>query len=160
METVSHPIGRMNRKQFASTILLSLFSLFLISYQARAQTVPQSAYAGMKWRVVGPFRAGWATVTSGVPDKPNTLYFGGAGGGVWKTTNAGRTWQALMQHKQSAAIGGLAVAPSNPDIIYAGTGQVTIRYDDMAGDGVYKSTDGGQTWKNVGLKETHSIGKV
>lgn len=125
-----------------------------------AQPIPKSAYGGMQWRVVGPFRAGWATVTSGVPDQPNTFYFGGAGGGVWKTTNAGRTWQALMQHEHSAAIGGLAVAPSNPDVIYAGTGQVTIRYDDMAGDGVYKSIDGGKTWKNVGLKETHSIGKV
>jgi len=143
------------------TLLVCPFLLLLSTpLQSPAQTVPQSAYTGMKWRVVGPFRAGWATVSSGVPDKPNTFYFGGAGGGVWKTTNAGRTWQALMQHKQSAAIGGLAVAPSNPDIIYAGTGQVTIRYDDMAGDGVYKSTDGGQTWTNVGLKETHSIGKV
>ncbi|MGD8427371.1 MAG: hypothetical protein PVH63_07045 [Balneolaceae bacterium] len=156
---IVYPAAVISPKSFMTRFLLPILFLLAISGENYAQT-PHSAYAGMQWRVAGPFRAGWATVTSGVPDQPNIFYFGGAGGGVWKTTNAGRTWQALMQHKQSSAIGGLAVAPSNPNIIYAGTGQVTIRYDDMAGDGIYKSTDGGQTWKNVGLKETHSIGKV
>lgn len=114
----------------------------------------------MRWRVVGPFRAGWATVAKGVPDAPNTFYFGGAGGGIWKTTDAGRTWQGLMQHQEASAVGALAISASDPNIIYVGTGQVTIRYDNMAGDGVYRSADGGKTWKNVGLKDTRHIGSI
>lgn len=127
---------------------------------ANAQPVREFDYAGMSWRVVGPFRAGWATVVRGIPDQPETYYFGGAGGGIWKTNNAGRTWEPSMQHKQSSAIGALAIAPSDPHRMYAGTGQVTIRYDNMAGDGVYRSDDGGKTWHNMGLKETRHIGDI
>jgi photosystem II stability/assembly factor-like uncharacterized protein len=128
--------------------------------QNTESVVPGKAYQGMRWRFVGPYRAGWATVAVGVPGKPNTFYFGAAGGGVWKTNNAGRTWEGLMQHKTASAIGALDVALSNPDIIYAGTGQVTTRYDNMAGNGVYRSADGGKTWTNVGLKDTRHIGRI
>jgi photosystem II stability/assembly factor-like uncharacterized protein len=122
--------------------------------------VPASLYQDLHWRFVGPYRAGWATVAAGVPDAPNTFYFGGAGGGVWKTTDAGRTWQAQMQHETAAAIGALAVAPSDPQVLYAGTGQVAARYDVMAGDGVYRSADGGETWTHVGLEGTRHIGAI
>jgi len=122
--------------------------------------VPMKAYQGMRWRFVGPYRAGWATVAVGIPDKPNTYYFGAAGGGVWKTNNAGRTWKGLMQHKSASAIGALDISVSNPNILYAGTGQVTTRYDNMAGNGVYKTTNGGKTWTNVGLKDTRHIGRI
>ncbi len=128
--------------------------------QARPDSVPPAAYGGMRWRLVGPFRAGWATVAAGVPGKPNTFYFGSAGGGVWKTTDAGRTWQGLMQHQEASSIGALAVAPSDPDVIYVGTGQPTIRYDAMAGNGVYRSDDGGKTWKHLGLDATRHIGRI
>ena len=117
--------------------------------QAHPDSVPPAAYGGMRWRLVGPFRAGWATVAAGVPGKPNTFYFGSAGGGVWKTTDAGRTWQGLMQHQAASSIGALAVAPSDPDVIYAGTGQPTIRYDAMAGTVCTGRTTGGRrgsTW--------------
>ncbi|PYO62216.1 MAG: hypothetical protein DMD28_06835 [Gemmatimonadetes bacterium] len=114
----------------------------------------------LRWRFVGPYRAGWATVALGVPNAPNTFYFGGAGGGVWKTTDAGRTWHAQMQHETAAAVGALALAPSNPAILYAGTGQVDARYDIMAGEGVYRSADGGETWTQVGLAETRHIGAI
>lgn len=123
-------------------------------------SVPQEAYQGMRWRFVGPYRAGWATVAEGIPDKPNVFYFGSAGGGIWKTTDAGRTWKGLMQHQEASAVGALAIAPSNPKIIYVGTGQVTIRYDNMAGNGIYRSSDGGKTWENVGLKDTRHIGRI
>ncbi|HKI95561.1 MAG TPA: hypothetical protein VJ992_09750 [Gemmatimonadales bacterium] len=122
--------------------------------------VPPSTFQGLHWRFIGPYRAGWATVAAGIPDQPNTYYFGGAGGGVWKTTDAGRTWQGLMQHETSSAIGALAIAPSNPQVIYVGTGQVAARYDAMAGDGVYRSADGGETWKHVGLDSTRHIGAI
>jgi photosystem II stability/assembly factor-like uncharacterized protein len=127
---------------------------------ARPDSVPPAAYGDMHWRLVGPYRAGWATVAEGVPGKPNTFYFGSAGGGVWKTTDAGRTWRGLMQHQRASSIGALAIAPSNPDVIYAGTGQPTIRYDAMAGNGVYRSDDGGRTWKHVGLDPTRHIGRI
>jgi photosystem II stability/assembly factor-like uncharacterized protein len=112
------------------------------------------------WRLVGPFRAGWATAVAGVEQQPGTYYFGGAGGGVWKTTNAGQTWSGQMQHERSSAIGALAVAPSDPRILYAGTGQPDARYDVMAGDGVYRSSDGGETWVHVGLADSRHIGAI
>ncbi len=143
----------------------NIFTFFLISISLipsfiNSQSMPENAYSEMKWRLIGPFRAGWGTVCDGIPDQPNTFYFGGAGGGVWKTSDAGRTWKALMQHEGSSAIGALAIAPSNPKIIYAGTGQVAWRYDILEGDGVYRSDDGGENWHNVGLKETGYIGKI
>jgi len=125
-----------------------------------ASPIPESAYAGMNWRLVGPYRAGWGTAAEGIPGKPDTYYFGSAGGGVWKTTDAGRTWRALMQHETASSIGALAIAPSNSNIIYVGTGQVTMRYDIMAGEGVFRSDDGGEMWTNIGLTETRHIGRI
>ena len=125
-----------------------------------ARPVPASLYGGLSWRLVGPFRGGWATMAVGVPGAPDTFYFGGADGGVWKTTDAGRTWHPLMQHERAASVGALAVAASNPKVIYVGTGQVAARYDIAAGDGVYRSDDGGETWRNVGLDETRHIGRI
>ncbi len=124
-----------------------------------AQAAPDPA-AALHWRLIGPYRAGWATVAAGVPQRPNTFYFGAAGGGVWKTTDAGRTWQGRLQHEGAAAIGALAVAPSDPDRLYAGTGQVAARYDLIEGDGVYRSNDAGETWRNVGLRDSRQIGAV
>ncbi len=147
----------MKDKNFFFYIII--FILISIS-STLSQTISEKTYAGMKWRLIGPYRAGWGTVAEGIPDKPNTFYFGGAGGGVWKTSDAGRTWEPLMQHESASAIGALAIAPSNPKIIYAGTGQVALRYDILDGNGIFKTDDGGKTWKNIGLKETKYIGKI
>jgi photosystem II stability/assembly factor-like uncharacterized protein len=127
---------------------------------AHAQTIPSSAYGEMRWRLVGPFRAGWATVAAGVADQPNTFYFGAAGGGVWKTNDAGITWQPVMEHEKSSSVGALAVAPSNPNIVYVGTGQVTSRYDILAGDGIYRSDDAGKNWRHIGLDATQHCGAI
>lgn len=142
-------------------LLLALVVLFL-SFAASAASgpVPDTSLAGMQWRLVGPYRAGWATVGSGVRGQPNTFYFGAAGGGVWKTDNAGRTWTSLFDDQPASSIGALAVATSAPDTIYVGTGQVAARYDVAAGNGIYKSTDGGQHWQSMGLAKTRHIGAI
>jgi len=155
----------MKEKLFAISIKINFSFLFLLllllPYKfVNSQTIPLNSFSDLRWREIGPYRGGWGTVAEGIPDDPNTYYFGGAGGGVWKTTDAGRTWLPLMQHENSAAVGALAIAPSNPKVIYVGTGQVTYRYDNLAGDGVYKTTDGGITWNNVGLKDSRHIGAI
>jgi photosystem II stability/assembly factor-like uncharacterized protein len=116
--------------------------------------------SAMHWRLLGPFRGGWGTVAAGIPDQPNTFYFGAAGGGVWKTDDAGATWHSLGDTLPASAVGALAIAPSNPQTIYVGTGQVAPRYDIQSGNGVYKSTDGGKTWQSAGLAATRHIGAI
>jgi photosystem II stability/assembly factor-like uncharacterized protein len=121
--------------------------------------VAAAAYGQLKWRLVGPFRGGWATMAAGISGNPDTFYFSAAGGGIWKTIDAGRTWRSVGDGLPPA-IGALAVAPSAPDTIYVGTGQVSLRYDLTPGRGVFKSTDGGKTWKSLGLAATHDIGRI
>jgi photosystem II stability/assembly factor-like uncharacterized protein len=112
-----------------------------------AQGVPAALFSDMKWRLIGPFRGGRAAAVSGVPGDGTTYFFGSVDGGVWKTANAGVTWEPLFDGQPIASIGALAVAPSNPQVIYAGTGESDIRSDLASGDGVYKSVDAGKTWR-------------
>jgi len=114
---------------------------------------------GLSWRLVGPHRAGWSTVTAVVPQEPETFYFGAAGGGVFKTTDAGRTWEPIF-NEGPPSIGALAVAPSDPKTIYVGTGQVTSRYDGAAGEGAFKSKDAGATFTPIGLEATRHLGAI
>jgi photosystem II stability/assembly factor-like uncharacterized protein len=114
----------------------------------------------MRWRLVGPFRGGWATCAEGVPDAPSTAYFGAAAGGVWKTEDAGRTWNPIFDRESAVSIGALAVAPSDSRVIYAGTGQIQARYDIASGDGVFRSGDGGKTWTHIGLNATRAVGRI
>ncbi|MEO7635779.1 MAG: hypothetical protein ABIS38_09070 [Sphingomicrobium sp.] len=114
----------------------------------------------LQWRELGPFRAGWASVISGAASKPDTFYFGASGGGIWKTDDSGRTWRSVFDHGPSSAIGAIAVAPSNPDVIYAGAGQPEPRYDVQSGRGVYRSSDGGKSWTDLGLHDTKYIGEI
>ncbi|MGE5624022.1 MAG: WD40/YVTN/BNR-like repeat-containing protein, partial [Bacillota bacterium] len=143
---------------------LALFCLSCLGFgfavQASAEDSLAPLYGQMQWRLVGPFRGGWSTMVEGVPGEPNTFYFGGADGGVWKTEDAGLTWKPQFQDAPSISIGALAIAPSNPKILYIGTGQPETRYDIVDGDGVYRSDDGGETWKSVGLADTRHIGRI
>ena len=129
------------------------------SLPATAQTAAD-ATDGLRWRLVGPMRAGWSTVAKGIADQPDTYYFGAHGGGVWKTTDSGATWKPVFDAVPAASVGALAIAPSDANTIYAGTGEVAARYDIAAGSGVYKSTDGGKSWNSVGLAATRHIGAI
>jgi len=119
-----------------------------------------SLYSGLRWRMIGPFRGGRVNGVSGVAGQPNTFYFGSVGGGVWKTTNAGRTWLPIFDSQPIASIGAIAVASSNPNVVYVGTGEADMRSQISYGNGVYKSTDAGRTWTHLGLDNTRQIGKV
>ena len=121
---------------------------------------PPSAYQDLRWRLLGPHRGGWATCVAGVPGDPRTFYFGGADGGVFKSEDAGQTWRPIFDRYGSASIGALAVAPSDPRVIWIGTGQVQQRWDITAGDGVYVSRDAGASWTHAGLRETRHIGRI
>src|SRR2546426_6870819 len=109
---------------------------------------------GLDWRMLGPFRGGRCAAACGVPGRPDEFYFGHVNGGVWKTIDAGRTWQPVFDDQPVASIGALAVAPSAPDVIYVGSGESTLRDSVGFGNGVYKSTDSGSTWTHLGLSET------
>jgi photosystem II stability/assembly factor-like uncharacterized protein len=119
-----------------------------------------SLYASLRWRMIGPFRGGRTVGATGVPGRPNIFYVGVNNGGVWKTTDAGRTWKPIFDDQPTGSVGALAVAASNPDILYIGSGEGLQRPDLSTGDGVYKSTDGGKTWKNVGLRDGQQISAI
>jgi photosystem II stability/assembly factor-like uncharacterized protein len=141
--------------------LLALLTIALPSaVPARAQTIPPSAYGALRWRLIGPHRGGRALAVAGVPGDAATFYFGAVDGGVWRTRNAGVTWEPLFDEQPIASIGALTVAPSDADIIYVGTGEASIRSDITYGAGVYKSSDGGVHWRSIGLADTRHIGKI
>ena len=146
--------------------------LLLLPQAARAQSspvasrnlndpqFPASLYADLQWRCIGPFRGGRTVAATGVPGNPNLFYIGVNNGGVWKTTDAGRTWVPIFDGQPTGSIGALAVAPSNPDIIYVGSGEGLRRPDLSTGDGIYKSTDAGTSWKRLGLRDGQQITNI
>src|SRR5947199_1803291 len=119
-----------------------------------------STYHGLHWRNLGPFRGGRVNAVAGVPGQPTTFYFGSVGGGVWKTINSGRTWTPVFDSQPIASIGALGVAPSNPNVVYVGTGEADMRSQISYGNGMYKSLDAGKTWTHIGLDNTRQIGRV
>src|SRR5262245_36483747 len=125
-----------------------------------AETYPDTLFKGMKYRLIGPWRGGRSLTAVGVPSEPHTYYFGAVGGGVWKTTNGGMSWTPVFDKEAVSSIGSVAVSDSDPSVVYVGTGEACIRGNLSHGDGVYKSTDAGKTWTNVGLKDTRQIGAV
>jgi len=130
------------------------------SSQPESEKPEEKLFKGMKYRMIGPFRGGRSLTAAGIPGDPTTYYFGATGGGVWKTTDGAMTWSSVFDKEGTSAIGSLAVANSNPNVLYVGTGEACIRGNISHGDGVYKSLDGGKTWKNVGLGDSRAIGKV
>lgn len=117
-------------------------------------------FNGMEWRNIGPFRGGRSAAVTGVPGKPNLFYFGSTGGGIWKTTDAGNTWQNISDGFFGGSIGSVAVSEWDNNVIYAGGGEVTVRGNVSFGYGMWKSTDAGKTWKSIGLKESRHIPRI
>jgi len=131
-----------------------------VSSRPSAQAFDVNLYSGLRWRLIGPFRSGRVNAVTGVPGQPTVFYFGSVGGGVWKSSNAGRTWTPIFDSQPIASIGAIAVAPSSPNVVYVGTGEADMRSQISYGNGIYKSVDAGKTWAHLGLDDTRQIGRV
>jgi photosystem II stability/assembly factor-like uncharacterized protein len=127
---------------------------------AHPQRTSEAWFNALRWRPIGPYRGGRVLAVAGIPSDPNTYYFGAATGGVWKTTNGGQTWTPIFDQEPDYCIGSIAVANSDPNVLYVGTGEACIRGNISFGSGVYKSSDAGRTWRNVGLRDSRHIGRV
>jgi photosystem II stability/assembly factor-like uncharacterized protein len=146
---------------FLLLFCVSYFNCTRLSAQAPSLPVDPSFYANMKWRNIGPQRGGRSLGCAGSPGRPNEYYFGATGGGLWKTVDAGQNWFPVTDGQvKSSSVGAVAVAETNPDIVYIGMGETQLRGSITQGDGVYKSTDAGKTWRHLGLKETQAISRV
>src|ERR1700730_6786903 len=142
--------------------VLATVTLLAPDTDAASAAVPvnPTLFGALRWRSIGPYRGGRALAVAGIPGDATTFYFGAVAGGVWKTTDAGATWMPLTDGTPISSVGAIALAPSDRNIIYVGTGEAAPRGDMTYGDGVYKSLDGGQSWSNVGLKDTRQIGAL
>ncbi len=142
-------------------MLSTVFALGTSSLAAAGPAHVDSAYlTSLSWRLIGPLRGGRALAVTGVPGQPDHYYFGAVDGGVWESTNAGRTWNPIFDSQDVASIGAIAVAPSDVKTIYVGSGEPDMRSDIAYGNGMYKSTDAGKTWTHIGLDDTRQIGAV
>ena len=143
----------------ARFLVFLLLVSFLVSVITSQQLDPK-LYQGLHWRLVGPFRGGRTVSVAGIPGNPNVYYFGAVGGGVWKTTNGGVTWNPVFDAQSIASIGAIALAASDPNTIYVGTGEPDLRSDLSPGNGIYKSTDAGVTWQHFGLEDSRQIARI
>jgi photosystem II stability/assembly factor-like uncharacterized protein len=141
--------------------LISLASCTsLIAGPDAAKQIDPKLFQELRWRSIGPFRGGRVLAVTGVRWQPDVYYFGSVGGGVWKTNDAGRTWKPIFDSQPIASIGAIAVAPSDANVIYAGSGEADMRSSISYGNGMYKSADAGKTWTNIGLGDSRQIGRI
>lgn len=155
-------------KQFTLFVLLFSFQTALFAQKNRPatpaapalQTVNEALFSSLQWRNIGPFRGGRSAAVTGVPGKPNLFYFGATGGGVWRTEDGGRSWESISDGFFGGSIGAIEVAPSDPNVIYVGGGEKTVRGNVSSGSGMWKSEDAGRTWKSVGLKNSRHIPRI
>lgn len=146
--------------------LLGLPAMGSAQKKSNSQAPPSASidkvfYEGLKWRNIGPNRGGRSLGCTGSPGRPDEYYFGATGGGLWKTTDGGQEWAPVTDGQvSSSSVGAVAVAETNPDVVYIGMGEVQLRGSITQGDGVYKSTDAGKTWRHLGLKETQAVARI
>ena len=146
-----HPVLR------AIFFCLFFLSMILLCAIGSPAQIPESMYQGMRWRMIGPFRGGRTRAAAGVPSQPNVFYMAPVNGGVWKSDDYGRTWNPIFDHESTQSIGAIAVAASDPNIIYVASGEGLHRPDLSIGNGIYKSTDAGKTWTHLGLADAQQI---
>lgn len=144
----------------ALMIAVSLAALTGAAAPLPAQQYDSALFDEMHWRNIGPFRGGRTKAAAGIPHQPNVFYVGVVNGGVWKTTDFGRTWQPIFDDQPTGSIGAIAIAPSDPNIIYVGSGEGLQRPDLSTGDGIYKSSDAGETWTHLGLRDGQQIPQI
>ena len=151
-ESIVQPTLSSRRSLLQCMVMLLLVTVVTAVFNG--QEPDTAKFPGLQWRLIGPFRAGRVTAVAGVPGDPNTYYFGTPGGGVWKTSDAGQVWHPIFDKERVASIGALAVAPSDPRVLYVGTGEQT------RGHGLYRSSDGGATWNSAGLTDVLFIQSI
>jgi photosystem II stability/assembly factor-like uncharacterized protein len=148
------------RRDLLRSALTLVLLVLAAAPTAAAASVDPALFAGLHWRLIGPFRGGRVLAVTGIPGEPDHFYFGSVNGGVWETIDAGRTWKPIFDGQPIGSIGAIAAAPSNPRVLYVGTGEADMRSDIAQGDGMYKSTDGGKTWAHVGLRDSQQVGRI
>ncbi|MFK7830203.1 MAG: glycosyl hydrolase [Congregibacter sp.] len=142
-------------------LVIACFVVAPESARAQESTFDQNVVNGMEWRNIGPKRGGRSLGISGSPGRKNEYYFGAVGGGLWKTVDSGQNWAPVTDGQlTSSSVGAVAVAETNPDVVYIGTGETQLRGNIMQGDGVYKSVDAGESWENIGLRDTQAIARI
>src|SRR5467141_1910405 len=148
--------------RFSRLISIAFIGISTLSVAAStlAQQYPESTYREMRWRMIGPFRGGRTRALAGVAGQPAVFYIGAVNGGVWKSNDYGRTWSPIFDSQSTQSIGAIAVAPSDPNIIYVASGEGLRRPDLSVGDGIYKSTDAGRTWQHLGLRDAQQIASI
>src|SRR5262245_33233445 len=155
----------MSRLSIAVVIVAATVPLWMapparVTQSASASLGDSGFFTELRWRTIGPFRGGRTKAATGVPTQPNVFYVGAVNGGVWKSTDYGNTWKPIFDDQPTGSIGAIAVAPSNPEIVYVGSGEGLQRPDLSTGDGIYKSTDAGRTWTHLGLRDGQQIPQI
>jgi photosystem II stability/assembly factor-like uncharacterized protein len=145
---------------FAATLAVAAGVTAITTRAQLVGPIDPALFAELHWRNIGPFRGGRTKAAAGIPSKPGVFYVGAVNGGVWKTTDYGRTWQPIFDSQPTASIGAIAIAPSDPNIIYVGSGEGLQRPDLSVGDGIYRSTDAGVTWTHLGLRDGQQIPQI
>ncbi|HXN54169.1 MAG TPA: hypothetical protein VN943_19730 [Candidatus Acidoferrum sp.] len=138
-------------------LVAGVLAVFTAAIPSPAQQYDRKFFSEMRWRCIGPFRGGRTVAITGVPQQPNVFYIAAVNGGVWQTTDAGNTWEPIFDAEGTGSVGAIAIAPSNPKVIYVGSGEGLQRPDLSTGDGVYKSTDAGKSWTHLGLRDAQQI---
>src|SRR5436190_17768526 len=161
-------MAHFKRRVIASALIAALG--FVAAHDSRAfgqgaaapvGAIDTSLFAALHWRSIGPNRGGRSQAVAGTAARPLEYYFGATGGGLWKTTDGGQTWRSVSDTAfKTSSVGAVAVAPSNPDVVYAGMGETELRGNIIQGDGVYKTADAGKTWTPVGLEKTAAIARI
>ncbi|HEY3786035.1 MAG TPA: hypothetical protein VGL55_12195 [Steroidobacteraceae bacterium] len=149
-----------NLQGLFAVLAAALAAALLLAPPALGAASVQASSLPLQWRSIGPFRGGRVLAVTGVPGEPEHFYFGSVNGGVWETHNAGRTWTPIFDSAPVGSIGSIAVAPSNPQVLYVGTGEADMRSDIAQGEGMYRSTDAGKTWQSAGLQDSQQIGRI